>query len=133
MILFQSLTKSELADVLLPLSTAKEERSLRDLTDEGERQALLEKIGKKKRKQAEMRAKQLFHWVYQRYVTDYDQMTDLAKETFLAQGECPDLPARGELFEAIRRRHLQIPLEAERHEDHRIGDHPGRAQGKNRR
>jgi len=80
MILFQSLTKSELADVLLPLSSAKEERSLRDLTDEGERQALLEKIGKKKRKQAEMRAKQLFHWVYQRYVTDYDQMTDLAKE-----------------------------------------------------
>ncbi len=80
MLIFQSLTKSELAEALLPLSTAKEERDLRSLTDEGEREALLQKIGKKKRKQAEMRAKQLFHWVYQRYVTDYDQMTDIAKD-----------------------------------------------------
>jgi 23S rRNA (adenine2503-C2)-methyltransferase len=80
MLYFQSLTKSDLADALLPLSTAKEERSLRDLTDESEREALIKKIEKKKRKQAEMRAKQLFHWVYQRYVTDYDQMTDIAKD-----------------------------------------------------
>jgi 23S rRNA (adenine2503-C2)-methyltransferase len=80
MLIFQSLTKSDLADALLPLSTAKEERDLRTLTDESEREALLQKIAKKKRKQAEMRAKQLFHWVYQRYVTDYDQMTDIAKD-----------------------------------------------------
>lgn len=80
MLIFQSLTKADLADALLPLSTAKEERELRTLTDEAEREVLLAKISRKKRKQAEMRAKQLFHWVYQRYVTDYDQMTDIAKE-----------------------------------------------------
>jgi 23S rRNA (adenine2503-C2)-methyltransferase len=80
MLYFQSLTKSDLAEALLPLSTAKEERELRTLTDEGERALLIAKIEKKKRKQAEMRAKQLFHWVYQRYVTDYDLMTDIAKD-----------------------------------------------------
>lgn len=80
MLIFQSLTKSDLAQVLLPLSQVKEERALRDLTDESLREALVEKIEKKKKKQAELRAKQLFHWVYQRYVTDYDQMTDIAKD-----------------------------------------------------
>jgi 23S rRNA (adenine2503-C2)-methyltransferase len=80
MLIFQSLTKTELADALLPLSTAREERDLARTTDESERELLFSKIEKKKRKQAEMRAKQLFHWVYQRYVTDYDQMTDLAKD-----------------------------------------------------
>jgi 23S rRNA (adenine2503-C2)-methyltransferase len=80
MLIFQSLTKADLAEALLPLSTAREERDLARITDDAERQALISKIGKKKRKQAEMRAKQLFHWVYQRYVTDYDQMSDIAKE-----------------------------------------------------
>ena len=50
MLIFQSLTKSDLADALLPLSTAKEERDLRTLSDESEREALLQKIAKKKRK-----------------------------------------------------------------------------------
>ncbi len=80
MLIFQSLTKTELAEALLPMSTAKEERGLALIEDATERQELLSKIEKKKRKQAELRAKQLFHWVYQRYVTEYDQMTDLAKE-----------------------------------------------------
>lgn len=71
--IFQSLTKADLAELLLPLSRVKVSR---DLTPE-EAAPLIEK---KSRKQAEMRAKQLFHWVYQRYVTDYDQMTDLAKD-----------------------------------------------------
>ncbi len=80
MLIFQSLTKVELADALLPLSAVREERELRTLEDPSLRAELERKIEKKKRKQAEMRAKQLFHWVYQRYVTDYDQMTDIAKE-----------------------------------------------------
>jgi 23S rRNA (adenine2503-C2)-methyltransferase len=80
MLIFQSLTKSELAEALLPLSRAKEERGLRDCIDETEREALEKLIAKKKGKQAALRAQQLFHWVYQRYVTDYDQMTDLAKD-----------------------------------------------------
>ncbi|MBU6155010.1 MAG: 23S rRNA (adenine(2503)-C(2))-methyltransferase RlmN [Bdellovibrionales bacterium] len=80
MLIFQSLTKTELSDALLPLSEAREERDLARISDDLERKLLLSKIEKKKRKQAEMRAKQLFHWVYQRYVTDYDQMTDIAKD-----------------------------------------------------
>ena len=87
MIYFQSLTKTELADLLLPHSRVKEERSLRDLSDGDEKTALLEKIEKKKKKQAELRAKQIFHWVYQRYVTDFDNMSDLSKDlrTFLKE------------------------------------------------
>ncbi len=80
MIYFQSLNKNDLADLLLPLGRVKEERELRDLPEGEERDALLKKIEQKKIKQAMMRAKQIFHWVYQRYVTDWDQMTDLAKE-----------------------------------------------------
>ena len=55
MIYFQSLTQSELADLLLPLSPEQP-------------------------KKARYRAKQVFHWVYQRFQTDYDQMTDLSKD-----------------------------------------------------
>ena len=96
MLIFQSLTKSELADALLPLSRVKEERALRDISNElkglEDAQAPENKIRvdllktiektveKKKIKQAALRAQQLFHWVYQRYVTDYDLMTDLAKD-----------------------------------------------------
>lgn len=80
MIYFQSLTKAELAAHLLPLSRVKEERGLYGLEDGEEKTLLLEKIAKKKQKQAELRAKQIFQWVYQRYVTDFDLMTDLAKD-----------------------------------------------------
>lgn len=77
-IYFQSLTQSELADLLLPLSRVKEERELRDHPERAEE--LLPKIELKKKKQAKLRAQQLFHWVYQRYVLDWDQMSDLAKD-----------------------------------------------------
>jgi 23S rRNA (adenine2503-C2)-methyltransferase len=80
MLIFQSLTKSELASHLLPLSRVKEERGLRDCEDEASREKLTQLIEKKRTKQAALRAQQLFHWVYQRYVTDYDLMTDLAKD-----------------------------------------------------
>jgi 23S rRNA (adenine2503-C2)-methyltransferase len=53
MIYFQSLTQEELAAHLLPLS--------------------------KDPRQARYRAKMLYHWVYQRLVDDWDQMTDLSK------------------------------------------------------
>ncbi len=68
MIYFQSLTKAELADLLLPLSRVKG----RGLSDE--------EIEKKAKKQAAYRAQQVFHWVYQRFVDDWEQMSDLSKE-----------------------------------------------------
>ena len=80
MVIFQSLTKSDLASLLLPFSRVKEERELYHLEDGGEKTLLISKIEKKKMKQAELRAKLIFHWVYQRYVTDFDLMTDLAKD-----------------------------------------------------
>ncbi|MBS1958881.1 MAG: 23S rRNA (adenine(2503)-C(2))-methyltransferase RlmN [Bdellovibrionales bacterium] len=85
MVYFQSLTKSELAEMLLPLSRVKEERELRDHPELAAE--LGPKIEKKKQKQAELRAKQIFHWAYQRYVLDFDQMSDLAKDVreFLKQ------------------------------------------------
>ena len=78
MIIFQSLTKSEFADLLLPLSTVRGEERLAlepGLDPEAEARVLL-----KKRKKADLRAKQIFHWVYQRYVTNWDEMSDLAKD-----------------------------------------------------
>ncbi len=45
---------------------------MRDLTPE--------EHTKKCAKQASYRAQQIFHWVYQRYVTEWDQMTDLSKD-----------------------------------------------------
>jgi hypothetical protein len=80
MIYFQSLTKADLAEILLPMSRVKEERALRDMPEGEEKIAFQLKIEKKKVKQSQMRAQQIFHWVYQRYVTDWDLMTDLAKD-----------------------------------------------------
>lgn len=60
MIVFQGLTKLQLEDLLLPLSRVK--------------------AGKDPRTQARYRAKQIYHWVYQRFVTEWDQMSDLSKE-----------------------------------------------------
>jgi 23S rRNA (adenine2503-C2)-methyltransferase len=78
MTFLQSLTKAELADQLYPLSVELLEKKLRrDAERTPELQAELEK---KARSQARIRAKQIFNWVYQRYVTDYDQMSDLSKE-----------------------------------------------------
>lgn len=70
-VIFQSLTQSELADLLLGQSRIRRSQA-EGLSDE--------EIEKKKRKQAALRAKLIFHWVYQRYVTDFDQMSDIAKE-----------------------------------------------------
>lgn len=60
MIWFQSLNKEDLIQILEPLSKA------------GSPQA--------DRKRAALRARQIFHWAYQRYVSDWDQMSDLAKD-----------------------------------------------------
>lgn len=68
MIYFQSLTQADLAELILPLSN-----KARHGADAAE-------VDKKSRKQAKYRAQQIFHWVYQRFVDDWDQMTDLSKE-----------------------------------------------------
>lgn len=67
MIVFQSLTQSELAQLLLPLSreSSKRHKIVPDLKREAQR--------------ARYRAKQIYHWVYQRGVTDWNQMSDLSK------------------------------------------------------
>jgi 23S rRNA (adenine2503-C2)-methyltransferase len=54
-IYFQSLTREELQELLLPLS--------------------------KTPAQARYRAKQIFMWVYRRFITDWDEMTDVSKAT----------------------------------------------------
>jgi len=69
MIYFQSLTKNELIELLKPLSHVKTR------VEETEAEYQL-RITKK----ARYRAQQVFHWVYQRFVTDWDQMTDLSKD-----------------------------------------------------
>jgi 23S rRNA (adenine2503-C2)-methyltransferase len=74
MIPFQSLTQSDLAELLIPLGVVRGEHAI--VLEPGGP----ERIATKKLKTAQMRAKMLFHWVYQRYVTDYDQMTDLSKD-----------------------------------------------------
>lgn len=69
MLIFQNLTKSELADLLLPLSFIR-----------GGHKLAADELEKKQKKQAAYRAQQIFHWVYQRFVDDWDQMTDLSKD-----------------------------------------------------
>lgn len=68
MVYLQSLTQAELAELLLPLSRVKG----RVLSPEDHQ--------RKAEKQARYRAQQIFHWVYQRYVLEWDQMTDLSKD-----------------------------------------------------
>ncbi len=75
MIYFQSLTKADLAELLLPLSRVRPSRS-----PEAEDPEYAAKLDEKARKQARYRAQQIFHWVYQRFVTDWDQMSDLSKD-----------------------------------------------------
>jgi 23S rRNA (adenine2503-C2)-methyltransferase len=74
MVIFQSLTKSEFAEMLIPLSVVKREWQV--LEEPGG----AEKVAIKKKKQAALRAQLIFHWVYQRYVTDWDLMSDLSKD-----------------------------------------------------
>jgi 23S rRNA (adenine2503-C2)-methyltransferase len=69
MIYFQSLTKDELAGLLKPLSRVKKRPEMTP-----------EELELKEIKQARYRAQQIFHWVYQRYQTDWDQMSDLSKD-----------------------------------------------------
>jgi len=69
MIYFQSLTQEELAELLVPVS------QVRPRTGEAP-----EAADKRSRKRAELRAQQIFHWVYQRYVVEWDGMTDLSKD-----------------------------------------------------
>lgn len=66
MVYFQSFTLQELAQLLLPMA----EERFRHFPD----------AEKRAEKRALYQAKQLFHWVYQRYVWDWDQMTDLSKQ-----------------------------------------------------
>ena len=68
MIFFQSLTQEELAQLLVPISYERGRRAGEAADDEFAR------------RRARYRAKQLFHWVYQRYVTDFAQMSDLSKD-----------------------------------------------------
>lgn len=71
MIYFQSLTKTELAELVKLLSFSKSSR------DREKSPEVLEQAATKK---ARYRAQQIFRWVYQRHVTDWDQMTDLSKD-----------------------------------------------------
>jgi 23S rRNA (adenine2503-C2)-methyltransferase len=81
MIFFQSLTKEELTELLLPLSRVKRPRPAEGQTFTAEEElAITEKVAKQDQKRAVYRAQQIFHWVYQRYVTEWDQMTDLSKD-----------------------------------------------------
>jgi 23S rRNA (adenine2503-C2)-methyltransferase len=77
MIYFQSLTQSDLVQLLLPISETLLLEKNRRAHGDPEQEALLRK---KAGNQAKYRAKQIFQWVYQRYVTDWEQMTDLSKE-----------------------------------------------------
>ncbi|MEK6577917.1 MAG: 23S rRNA (adenine(2503)-C(2))-methyltransferase RlmN [Bdellovibrionota bacterium] len=63
MIYFQSLTQEDLAEQLLHLSKPN---------------PAIDEV--KAKKQARYRAKQIFHWVYQRHVLEWDAMSDLSKE-----------------------------------------------------
>lgn len=66
MIYFQSLTQNELAELLRPISRPRK------------RAQASEEIQTIRR--ARYRAQQIFHWVYQRQVTDWSLMSDLSKD-----------------------------------------------------
>jgi 23S rRNA (adenine2503-C2)-methyltransferase len=83
MIYFQSLTKDELASLILPLSKIKRPRFSAELSPKMSEEDLAQleaDLEKKALRQSKYRAQQIFHWVYQRFVADWDQMTDLSKE-----------------------------------------------------
>ncbi len=72
MIYFQSLTREELVELILPLSRVNPYKGGVPLSEA--------ELKLKALKQARYRAQQIFHWVYQRFQTDWDQMSDLSKE-----------------------------------------------------
>ncbi|MEN9723689.1 MAG: hypothetical protein RJB38_1675 [Pseudomonadota bacterium] len=78
MIFLQSLTKAELAEHLYPISLELLERKLRRDTERTPE--LVAELEKKAKSQSRYRAQQIFQWVYRRYVTDWDQMSDLSKD-----------------------------------------------------
>jgi 23S rRNA (adenine2503-C2)-methyltransferase len=81
MLYFQSLTQVELAELLVPLSRAKHMRDREAAAGfESLEPARRDEIEAKARKTAKYRAQQIFHWVYQRFVFDWDQMSDLSKD-----------------------------------------------------
>lgn len=71
MVTLQSLTRQDLEELLFPVGRIKFKRN--EVYSEEEEQ-------KRRAKKARYRAKQIFNWVYQRYVDDWDQMTDLSHE-----------------------------------------------------
>jgi 23S rRNA (adenine2503-C2)-methyltransferase len=78
MMYFQSLTQNELAELLIPLSRAKHMRRGDDFATLPTE--IVAEIDNKARKTAKYRAQQIYHWVYQRFVFDWDQMSDLSKD-----------------------------------------------------
>lgn len=92
--IFQSLTQSELAELLVPQSFEKKQArapasssepraslldASRDFVNDASYSPSPDALDRAQRR-ARYRAKQIFHWVYQRYVSDWDEMTDLAKD-----------------------------------------------------
>jgi len=69
-IAFQSLSRAALAELLRPLEADTKFSSALGSED----------LEKKRALRAEYRAKMIFRWVYQRFVTDWDQMSDLSKD-----------------------------------------------------
>jgi 23S rRNA (adenine2503-C2)-methyltransferase len=93
MIYFQSLTLDELAELLIPISAPRKRHRPRFTASPAAGAGLenlpasvevspeiseAEKLATLKR--ACYRAKQIFHWVYQRHVTDWEEMSDLSKD-----------------------------------------------------
>ncbi len=78
MVYFQSLTKAELVEALIPISKQILVGKLR--RDAVRTPELEQALDDKARSQAKYRAKQIFSWVYQRGVTDWNAMSDLSKD-----------------------------------------------------
>ena len=76
-------------------------------------------------KQAKLRAKQLFHWIYHRGVTDFAAMTDIAKtmRPWLERA-LRHRPARGRRGAGFDRRHAQVAAAHRRRPRFRDGVHP---------
>lgn len=68
--IFQGLTRLELEELLFPVSAPEPKVALK-LTPE--------MLLRRQRSRAHYRAKQIFHWVYQRKITQWEEMTDLSK------------------------------------------------------
>lgn len=78
MVYFQSLTQSELIEKLLPVSKELLVRKLR--RDTVRTEELERTLDARAAQQARYRSKQIFSWVYQRGVTDWNAMSDLSKD-----------------------------------------------------